>query len=282
MLDSVPYLAVAANLVILLGACAQAKPVGEDDWCVKLKEFNVEFYGEDGRRLRVEDLAEYTGSVSYQSFGRYKPNPEAERHFNQGRTLALKGEYSLAREAYKKAATLDPCWPYPVHEMAFACLVLGEPRKSLRYYKEVDRLAPEGFFTVKTAIDTLSREARGSLYPGAYLDYLSLEWMTDSSEKKELLLEMLSISREFPAAWKAYSRFLEDGHQRLEAIETGLSFDPDPGTRGTLLVCKADALNRLGDEAGCRAILQMVANDPSTVSSSRLQALIRLCLSQLG
>jgi len=281
MLDSAAHLAAASYLVVFLSACTHGKPVGEDDWCAKLKELNVGFFGEDGRRLRIEDLAKHSGSATWEVLT-HPPNPQAMSYFNKGRALAMQGDYSHAREAYQKAATLDPSWPYPVHEMAFASLVLGEPSESLRLYKEVDRLAPEGFFTVKTAIDTLTREIEGRLYPGAYLDLLRLEWMTDNSEKKQMLIQMLSLSREFPAAWKAYSQFLEDGRQCLEAIETGLSFSPDPGTRGSLLVYKADALSQLGDESGCQAILQMVVNDPSTIIGSRVQALIRLCLSQLG
>jgi hypothetical protein len=68
--------------------------------------------------------------------------------------------------------------------MAFAYFLQGDINNAVKYYTLLDQLAPEGFFTAKTALHTLIKEVTGNYPNGLYQAYLRIEW-TDSIAKKE-------------------------------------------------------------------------------------------------
>jgi hypothetical protein len=101
------------------------------------------------------------------------------------------------------------------------------------------------------------------------------------------LLALLEPSPEFPAAWEALAwQVGRRGRMRssesvwlLEKIDYGLSFSPDPQTRGYLLISKAVVMMGVGpgrrDEA--IAILGELALDPTAprdVEATAKEALV--------
>jgi hypothetical protein len=174
-------------------------------------------------------------------------------------------------ELLAQAAREAPKWPYPVYDAAFTHLLEGDAEKAEESYAAVDRMAPRGFFTAKTALDCLRREKAGDLAPGTYKLYVMLEWEKDKARKKSILEQMVKRSPKFPAAWKELALLQDDDTAKLEMIETGLSHGPDGETRGILLINKALVLNKEGKRDEAVRILGELALDPgSTLATEHL------------
>jgi hypothetical protein len=130
-------------------------------------------------------------------------------------------------------------------------------------YERVDQMAPRGYFTCKTSLDTLRRERAGELFPGFAKDYAAIEWMNIAGKQRVLP----NIVRRFPGfapAWKDLALVLDDDPSRLRAIQHGLDARPDPETRGVLLVNQAGILARRGERDTAIAILGELALAPDT------------------
>jgi hypothetical protein len=98
-----------------------------------------------------------------------------------------------------------------------------------------------------------------------------LEWMEDKAEKKAILEAIVEKFPTFPAAWKELSSLLVDADARLKAIARGLENEPDPETKGKLLINQAGILHRRGDRDGAIKILGELALDPqSTLATETL------------
>ena len=67
-------------------------------------------------------------------------------------------------------------------------------------------------------------------------------------------------------------RVLADGGTILDAIEKGLTANPDAETRGTLLINKALTLHGQGDQQSARAILNDLVVDPTATLNSEALA----------
>ena len=78
---------------------------------------------------------------------------------------------------------IEPLWAYPVYDLAFTYLLMGDFDNALKYYRETDAIEPDGFFTTKTAIYTLEGEKAGLFPEGLYTFYMQIEW-TEEPEKK--------------------------------------------------------------------------------------------------
>ena len=76
--------------------------------------------------------------------------------------------------------------------MAYTFLLMKDADNARKYYRKTVELAPRGFFTAITALDTLEREQKGDLQAGTYLEYLSLEWLDDPGKKAELVRNMVT------------------------------------------------------------------------------------------
>ena len=71
-----------------------------------------------------------------------------------------------------------------------------------------------------------------------------------------------------------------DPREQLAALERGLAANPDPSTRGMLLLNKAARLQGSGDRDGAVAILRALAADPASTEQS--EALAKDSLRRLG
>jgi tetratricopeptide (TPR) repeat protein len=223
-----------------------------------------------GRELTERDLAEYTGQVRWEVIGAYDLPPQATRLHQEARQAGGRGDYARALDLLDQALDLAPHWPYPVYDAAYTYLLLGEPGMAEEFYQHVDRLAPRGFFTCKTSLDTLRRERAGELFPGFARAYATTEWM-DPGQKKALLEGIVEKFPGFPPAWKDLSVLLDDNPGKLRAINQGLRGLPDPETRGILLVNKANILAGNGDRDAAVTILGELALSPdSTLAAEHL------------
>ncbi|MFW9779521.1 MAG: hypothetical protein ACFFE8_11755 [Candidatus Heimdallarchaeota archaeon] len=138
-------------------------------------------------------------------------------------------------------------------------------------YEKVDDLAPKGFFTSKVALFTLKKEKKGELPQGTYLAYLQLEWIHDPEQKKEKVISLLKYLPDYPPAWKELSSMLKDVSERKKAIENGLNNNPDPETKGILLINKALILNMENKNQEAVKILgELILNSNSTLAAVEL------------
>jgi tetratricopeptide (TPR) repeat protein len=249
----------------LLLACSVWLGGRDHNQGAKQKEATVIiFRSADGRTLTMEDLRGVTGTFRWEVVGRMDVPAEAELLHEQGRQAGRVGDYNKALSLLERSSNLARGWPYPVYDMAYTFLLTKDADNARKYYRKTVELAPRGFFTAITALDTLEREQKGDLPAGTYLAYLSLEWLDDPGKKAKLVRRMVTQVPRFAPAWKDLANTLDGDVERLAAIEKGLAAEPDPETKGTLLINKALVLNRAGDHRGAIKLLGELALDPES------------------
>jgi tetratricopeptide (TPR) repeat protein len=242
----------------------------------KDSDSDIVFRAQDGRTLTRSDLKDASGTFSWEIVGSQGVPGEAKAQHAAGRRAGSSGRSDEALILFEKAAQLAPQWPYPVYDAAFTYLLKGDDKRALDWYGRTVKLAPNGFFTALTAVHYLQLEAEEKIPRGTYLDYLSLEWEESRQLKKERLEALTKAVPAFAPAWKDLAALLEDPKSRLSALENGLKADPDPETRGVLLVDKALLLARSDRKAEGIAILGNLAtqaNQPGDVQQLALFAL---------
>lgn len=235
---------------------------------------------EEGRELLPGELANFTGKIRWEIVsGETVPSKAQELH-SLARREGEAGNYVKALELLRQASKEAPDWPYPVYDAAYTYLLMGDGNNALQNYEAVARMAPRGFFTSMTAVHYLRRETSGALEPGTYKDYLLLEPVDDVVKKRTILEGMVKRAPTFAPAWMALAVLLEDEAARLDAIEAGLSHEPDEETKGSLLINQALSLNRQGKRDEAMRILGELAVDPKAPLSVEEQAKLWLELVQ--
>ena len=224
-----------------------------------------------GRTLTMNELRGLSGTFSYELVGKSNVPAEAGALHQQARHAGEAGDYPKALALLDRASALAPQWPYPVYDKAFTYLLMKDPENARKHYQKTVELAPRGFFTAITALDTLDREAKGDLPAGTYLAFLSLEWMDNPEEKAESVRQLVGRTPGFAPAWEELADLSVDPAERLTAIEKGLAAHPDAETKGTLQINKALALEQKGDHAGAVRLLGELVVDPaSTLATEHL------------
>jgi hypothetical protein len=147
-------------------------------------------------------------------------------------------------------------------------------------YEATVKLAPRGFFTALTALDTLNREATGELPAGTYFAYLSLEWIDDPAHKAKLVQTLIERVPHFAPAWKEYALSCSEENAKLAALEQGLAARPDPETKGLLIINKALTLHYQSRTQAARELLTNLAQDPATTFAN--EALAKHTLASLN
>jgi len=237
------------------------------------------FFDPTDRLLNPEDLQK--SLPPHQDAG-WSVTPEAKTWHELGRAAGAEGDYNKAIAHLTKSAGLAPRWPYPIYDRAFTYLLMKQPGKALEDYRKTLELAPRGFFTAMTAVHTLTREEAGDLPPGLYLAFMTLESVEDATQRRGILQQFVDKYPTFAPGWYKYATVQESLADRLTAIERGLAADPDPQTKGMLLLNKALVLHGAGDYGGSQALLRSVADDPqSTLATEALaKAMVALAAKQ--
>ena len=257
-------IALIVTLLFVLSGCnADESTIGT--------ESRVIFRSDDGRVLTAADLAEATGVFDYGIMANQKVPDKANELHQRARQLGAAGEYGQAIELLSQAQLLAPEWPYPTYDIAFTYLLMKDFDKARRNYEATVKMAPRGFFTAVTALDTLNREATGDLPKGTYAAYTMLEWIDDPAEKSKMVKALVQRIPHFAPAWKEYALQCDDLVEKLKALEKGLAANPDAETEGMLLINKALTLNQQGDQEAAKNILGNLALDPNaTLGSEQL------------
>ncbi|MCP3974605.1 MAG: hypothetical protein GY720_08945 [bacterium] len=238
-------------------------------------QFRIVFHDEQGNPVGAADLSKVVGGVGYEIVSDRDVGTEAQELHEKGRTAGHGGEHDRAIELFARATELDPEWPYPRYDAAFAYLLKGDAAAAEEHYRQVDRLAPRGFFTSKVAVDCLRREREGLVTPGVYLEYVLLELESDADKKRSVLMAILKDNPKFPPGWQLLAAMTKDPKDRLRAIEQGLSHSPDATTRGDLLIQKAIMLGQADKSAEAAAILRQVLSDPErTLENEAIATLV--------
>ncbi len=230
----------------------------------------VVFTDAAGRRLTMRDLEGFTGRVRWEITGGNPVPPGAVALHEQARTAGGQGDYASALTLLDQARALAPSWPYPVYDAAFSYLLQGDVAKAEELYARVDEMAPRGFFTCKTSLDCLRRERAGELFPGFCRAYATLERL-DRARRRSILEGIVARYPSFAPAWSDLAALATTDDARMHAIQQGLRGDPDPDTRGTLLINQASVLARRGDRDTAIAVLGELALSPeSTLKTEHL------------
>lgn len=224
----------------------------------------IVFTNEHGEEVSPENLTTVNGRFHYQLVSDEEIPVEAQDYHDKGRIAGQDEEFDRAIGLFAQAHELAPDWPFPVYDTAFTYLLKKDPRTAEEHYAKVDTMAPWGFFTARTAADSLRREREGIIKEGAYLALVMLEAEPPSEEKFKALVELIRESPAFPAAWAELANGLEEPDERMQAIEQGLQHDPDSQIRETLNLSKAIVLSGKGERASAIEILKDLVGNPDT------------------
>lgn len=226
----------------------------------------------DGHEFTPGELRAVVASTRYEmSTGPDVPDRAKQLH-QEGRALGGASRYKDAIERFAEASEIAPNWPYPLYDRAFTHLILKDDAKARFYYGKTVQLAPDGFLTALTALDTLGREEKGEFPKGTYLEYVRLEWERDPKKKRDKLRKLVKRSPRFAPAWNELVKLAETLQERLEGIEKGLAANPDPETLGTLKMQEAFERAAQGDGEGGRKLLIELAHSPDVSKRTRMFA----------
>lgn len=186
----------------------------------------------------------------------------------KGRQAGEQGQYDEAILYFEQAHEADPQWPYPLYDMAFTYLLKDNHEKAYEYYKKTNELAPEGFYTVKTALWTLDREETGQFAEGLYTAYVKTEWIPEA-DRKTVLEDMRVKFPDFVPVYKSLLALYDSPQKRMELIEEGLAQDADDETYGILLVHKAIILKFSNRQEEAKAIIEDYLASPRCTAGNR-------------
>jgi tetratricopeptide (TPR) repeat protein len=195
---------------------------------------NLIFKDNSGHSLTKADLANSTGQVNYEILSNQTIDPAAKVLHDEARELGQSGKYDLSINKLEQSIKIQPNWAYPTYDLAYTYLLKGDFDSALKFYKKTDELEPHGFFTAKTAIYSLEGEQSRQFPKGLYFTYMQIEWTDDVNKKLEIAKAITQKAPDFAPAWKELAILLEDKTEKLKAIETGLSKNPDADTKGIL------------------------------------------------
>jgi tetratricopeptide (TPR) repeat protein len=251
------------GILIVLGLISSCKNGRKTENNIESNNVRLEFTDDKGNKISKEELGNSTGTFNYEIYGIENVTELAKSLHNQAREFGQKGDYKNAIQKLEQANEEAPNWAYPLYDLAYTYLLQDDYENALKYYQLTDKVAPKGFYTSKTALHTLEREKTGDIQKGLYKSYLSLEWIENENEKKEMIKLLVDKFPSFAPAWKDYSSLLET-NERLSAIEKGLKQNPDIETKGMLLINKALATNVKGDLQSAYKILTNVIFDSNS------------------
>jgi len=159
-----------------------------------------------------------------------------------------------------------------VYQAAWTALLRDKNKIAQRLYAWTDRMVPDGYWTTKTALDCLSREAAGEFPPHAYRAYVSLEHVPERAAMTE---EMVELVPTFAPAWRDLAVLRTSPSGREEAIRKGFESRPDRETKAFLHIHHASFLNSVGKRAEARDVLQeLLSGGESTIQTRALANLV--------
>ncbi len=194
----------------------------------------------------------------------------AQELHTKGREAGQSGNYAEAIAFFEQAHELDPLWPFPIYDLSYTYLLKQDYEKAIAYYKQCNQMAPEGYYTAKTALWALEKEQNGIFPKGLYLSYVQLEWK-EESERMGILNVMLAQNPNFTPAYKSLQSLYSDPKERIELIDKGLALETDDETYGMLIINKALLLSFYEKMTEAKQMLSdLLASNRFTVMSRRI------------
>jgi tetratricopeptide (TPR) repeat protein len=241
--------------------------MGAPDVAIALSDsrFHVVFLDADGRILPLDEVSVARGTIRFEVRGG-KTDPEAKRLHEEGRAAGAQGDHDAAITLFNRAARVDPTWPYPVYDRAFAHLIKQNFEAALADYRKVLELSPDGFFVAAVAVDLLTREASGEFPTGLYHAFAMLEHIP-ADQQREIVEQLVQKFPSHAPAWKLLLNFIADPTAKLTAIERGLGARPDRDTHGALLIRKALTLHELGQTESALELLASLAESRNSLAT---------------
>jgi tetratricopeptide (TPR) repeat protein len=222
-----------------------------------------------GHVLSKSDLANITtGQVNYEIMGNQNIDLNANKLHQEARELGQSGKYDLSISKLEQAIKIEPTWAYPFYDLGYTYLLKGDFDNALKFYKKTDELEPKGFFTAKTALHSLEGEKLGKFPRGLYTMYMQIEWTDDVAKKLEIAKTISEKVPDYAPVWKELSMLLDDQTERLNAIEKGLSKQPDLDTKGILTINKALILGNSGKKEEAKRLLGNLIFSPDITTGN--------------
>lgn len=119
---------------------------------------------------------------------------------------------------------------------------MSDDAAALASYEQIDRLAPRGFCTSKTAVWALRQESLGRFPPGTYREYLSMDWASSPKEEARIARSLVDRHPDYAPAYIKLANLTPGSEQRLALLDAGLAADPDVETPGMLRLNPAAVL----------------------------------------
>ncbi len=190
----------------------------------------------------------------------------------QGRTQVDAGQFQEALQSFQQAQALAPNWYQPLHDSAYAYILMGDNDRALVLHEQLEKLEPEGFAQNRKMLDSLRREKDGRVPKGTLREFLAVEQVRDTAEQKAQLQALTKKAPNFVLAWRELALSAEDAAEGEKLVEKALTLTPDVETRGELLVHKGVLLMRRGQDEEARKLLGALMVDKSLLHSARSQA----------
>lgn len=259
------------QFLILLSFCCffscgspTEEPIIEQDNRIVTEEDAIIFKDDAGHVITASDLKDVSGKVNWEVVANANVPQEAMDLHAAARQLGSEGNYKEGEQKLLKAHEIAPKWAFPIYDLAYTHLLQNNFQKALKYYKLTNELAPNGFFTAKTAYWALQKELDGTFPAGLYLAFITLEWTDSPEEKIQIAKGIVEKFPQYAPAWQLLGNTLNDTKERLSAIESGLAVEADQETKGVLLINKAIVLNLLGESDNAKDILGKLIFDSNT------------------
>ncbi|TVQ02599.1 MAG: tetratricopeptide repeat protein [Planctomycetaceae bacterium] len=239
----------------------------------KSEDSNPDATRDHDREVTTADLFDPVMMLQVQSVYGGHVSADASAAHQRATELLSSGKFDDAILALAQIQEMEPEWPRPAYDTAFAHLLNGEYAQAAEFYKQTLDILPTGFLDTITAIDTLEREARGEFPRGTYrgyAGYLSMSALTNSSFNQFVLLQMIERCPVYAPPYLHSASLTTDPQERLKLIEQGLACNPDRETKSRLLICKALVHHESGDNESTRKLLESVAAGESTFITQRI------------
>jgi tetratricopeptide (TPR) repeat protein len=231
------------------------------------------FQDKNGNVITEEEIDSSKGTVDYQVVIEGEIDPVARQFHEEGRELGLSMDFDGAIRKFKEAVSVQSDWEYPYYDMAFTYVYKQEFDTALSLFRKADLLYPKGFLMTKEAIYALEGEQSGKFPKGLYLYYKQIELRPGLTEtqKLEIATTLTRKAPDFAPGWLAYALLVDDENEHRQAIDMGLTKNPDPTTQGLLMINKAYQMSADGKKGEAINLLgNLVFSKESTTSTVAL------------
>lgn len=224
------------------------------------------FEDEHGNTISNADLEDATGEYDLENRSHWELPDDAIIFQQQGLKLLQEENYDNAITKYEEAHRLAPDWPQPPFDLTVAHLLQDDIENAYRYFLLADTLEPRGFFNVKIACWALEKEVNGTFPKGLFLTYYEITQEEEATKKVEMAESILEQFPNYTPAWADIAKSSTNVEHRFEAIAKGLSLQPDPQTKGSLLINQALMLAFQEDTSAAINILGNLILAPKTTA----------------